>query len=307
MNHNQPIPDMCFSYRINTPEHEDAIQYLHTHYGLNHIGQEGKLYGIKDGVSYWGYTPWCPVSTSAEVIERLKKMKSEPTIQAYGLTTRYYDFKNGEYGCAECCNGDRCDEDCTAKYKGDRKNCPHCKGKGFIPESALDKSVSPLTAADQKVYTPIEDIFNSINMVIFKKGNNYSANENGLLISDLGHEYNFHKDYIKSHFILLSPEEGKVETAEQFYKNIVGETFFKLSGSNNNATIIKAMEEYSNQQLASLSEKLNSLLSECLPIIKAAKKLSESQKSSEEISELINKITQFLTSNPTPWKQPYSN
>jgi hypothetical protein len=36
------------------------------------------------------------------------------------------------YGCAECCNGDRCDEDCTAKYR--RPNCPYCKGKGWFKE-----------------------------------------------------------------------------------------------------------------------------------------------------------------------------
>lgn len=36
------------------------------------------------------------------------------------------------YGCAECCTGDRCDEDCTAKYR--RGNCPHCKN-GWIPET----------------------------------------------------------------------------------------------------------------------------------------------------------------------------
>ena len=59
----------------------------------------------------------------------------EGYIVAYGLITRFYDYteKYG-YGCAECCNGDRCDEDCTAKYKGNRKNCPHCKGRGFIPK-----------------------------------------------------------------------------------------------------------------------------------------------------------------------------
>jgi hypothetical protein len=63
-------------------------------------------------------------------------MSKEQKILAYGLETRtwWFNDKYG-YGCAECCNGDRCDEDCTAKYKGRRKDCPHCKGKGFIPES----------------------------------------------------------------------------------------------------------------------------------------------------------------------------
>jgi hypothetical protein len=56
-------------------------------------------------------------------------------INAFGLKTRVhcYDSKYG-YGCAECCNGDRCDEDCykTTPYHGRRKVCPHCKGKGWI-------------------------------------------------------------------------------------------------------------------------------------------------------------------------------
>ena len=58
----------------------------------------------------------------------------EETIKAYGLKTRTWikDDKYG-YGCSECCNGDRCDEDCTAVYKGRGSECPHCKGKGRIP------------------------------------------------------------------------------------------------------------------------------------------------------------------------------
>ncbi len=58
-------------------------------------------------------------------------------IEAYGLTTRTWTYRGNtqEYGCAECCNGDRCDEDCDAKYRGRRSECPHCKGKGFIPKA----------------------------------------------------------------------------------------------------------------------------------------------------------------------------
>ena len=54
-------------------------------------------------------------------------------IEAFGLKTRTWTFdaKYG-YGCAECCNGDRCDEDCDAIYKGRRNECPHCKGSGWI-------------------------------------------------------------------------------------------------------------------------------------------------------------------------------
>lgn len=52
-------------------------------------------------------------------------------IKVNGLETRTWIYKdNWGYGCAECCNGDRCDDECTAKYR--RPNCPHCKGKGWI-------------------------------------------------------------------------------------------------------------------------------------------------------------------------------
>jgi hypothetical protein len=55
------------------------------------------------------------------------------TIEVFGLKTRVWTYhqKYG-YGCAECCTGDRCDEDCDAPYKGRRKECPHCKGNGWI-------------------------------------------------------------------------------------------------------------------------------------------------------------------------------
>lgn len=45
---------------------------------------------------------------------------------------RTWTERNGEYGCAECCNRDRCDEDCDATYY--RPNCPYCKGKGWFKE-----------------------------------------------------------------------------------------------------------------------------------------------------------------------------
>lgn len=59
-------------------------------------------------------------------------------IEAFGLKTRIWiSHRLYGYGCAECCTGDRCEEDCTAVYK--RKNCPHCKGKGWIkPEDVTD-------------------------------------------------------------------------------------------------------------------------------------------------------------------------
>ena len=39
------------------------------------------------------------------------------------------------WGCAECCNRDRCDEDCDATYY--RPKCPFCKGKGWFKEQPL--------------------------------------------------------------------------------------------------------------------------------------------------------------------------
>ncbi len=64
-------------------------------------------------------------------------MTEQETIEAYGLKTRTWCFneQRQEYGCSECCTGDRCDEDCDAPYRGRRKSCPHCKGRGFIPKS----------------------------------------------------------------------------------------------------------------------------------------------------------------------------
>lgn len=55
-------------------------------------------------------------------------------IKAYGLITRVWTKRDDYgFGCSECCAGDRCDEDCDAPYKGRRRDCPHCKGKGWIP------------------------------------------------------------------------------------------------------------------------------------------------------------------------------
>lgn len=62
-------------------------------------------------------------------------MTDEKIIIANGLPTRTWTHHpTYGYGCAECCTGDRCDEDCTAKYRGDRANCPHCNGKGWLKD-----------------------------------------------------------------------------------------------------------------------------------------------------------------------------
>lgn len=66
-------------------------------------------------------------------------METQTVITAYGLKTRVWTYHSTYgYGCSECCNGDRCDKDCDAVYS--RKDCPHCKGRGWIPKMArLDK------------------------------------------------------------------------------------------------------------------------------------------------------------------------
>lgn len=74
----------------------------------------------------------------------MSETKTDPTIKAYGLVTRYWTFHEDRgYGCMECCTGDRCDEDCDAPYKGNRKNCPHCRGKGWIKTEDLDIEKGP--------------------------------------------------------------------------------------------------------------------------------------------------------------------
>ena len=62
---------------------------------------------------------------------------SNRIVYTNGIPTRVWTY-NDEYGygCAECCNGDRCEEDCTAKFK--RPNCPHCGGTGWIKPDKLD-------------------------------------------------------------------------------------------------------------------------------------------------------------------------
>jgi flagellar biosynthesis/type III secretory pathway protein FliH len=66
-------------------------------------------------------------------------------VKAFGLETRTWTYKDEYgYGCAECCNGDRCDEDCTAKYR--RPNCPHCKGRGWIKKEDVEPDNTQLPA-----------------------------------------------------------------------------------------------------------------------------------------------------------------
>ena len=65
---------------------------------------------------------------------------AEELIIVNGLKTRTWTYKPTiGYGCAECCNGDRCDEDCTARYR--RPNCPHCKGRGWIDPMAISEII----------------------------------------------------------------------------------------------------------------------------------------------------------------------
>ncbi len=71
----------------------------------------------------------------------------EKVIKVNGLMTRVWTYHNAYgYGCYECCNGDDCD--CNPKitpYHGRRKDCPHCKGKGWIPkEDVIDEQIGQI-------------------------------------------------------------------------------------------------------------------------------------------------------------------
>lgn len=48
---------------------------------------------------------------------------------------RQFTRSNGSLGCAECCNGDHCD-DSTHKF---RDNCPYCLGTGTSSPPQSDK------------------------------------------------------------------------------------------------------------------------------------------------------------------------
>lgn len=65
---------------------------------------------------------------------------NDTIIKAFGLTTNVWTYHpTYGYGCSECCNGDRCDSDCKAKYRRQDNNCPHCKGKGWIQKEDVEK------------------------------------------------------------------------------------------------------------------------------------------------------------------------
>lgn len=69
-------------------------------------------------------------------------------IFAHGLETRVGSVNDGEWWvksfgelthtCYECCTGDRCDSDCTARYRRTDKNCPHCKAECHIKVSDIE-------------------------------------------------------------------------------------------------------------------------------------------------------------------------
>lgn len=96
-------------------EHIASLRHLNTQEGhsfeagIEYV--EGKDYAVKE-VRTWGNHP------------------------AYG------------WGCAECCNGDRCNEDCMAVYS--RKNCPYCKGSGWHKEKPF--FAIPIQKEDDRDY-----------------------------------------------------------------------------------------------------------------------------------------------------------
>lgn len=44
------------------------------------------------------------------------------------------------YGCDNCCNGDRCEDDCK---RVSRKKCPNCKGKGWFSDPNIAYPIQP--------------------------------------------------------------------------------------------------------------------------------------------------------------------
>lgn len=74
----------------------------------------------------------------------LRMATSDILVTAYGKITRAWTkHKKYGYGCAECCNGDRCDENCRARYNRKAKNCPHCMGEGWIRYDSNPKEFFP--------------------------------------------------------------------------------------------------------------------------------------------------------------------
>jgi len=88
-----------------------------------------------------------------EPVKPVEGEKDVKYITAYGLKTKVWCFK-GEYGygCAECCYGDcDCEGEERCRLRGRRNNCPHCKGKGWIPKQDAEEFIEPVKPSLQSV------------------------------------------------------------------------------------------------------------------------------------------------------------
>ena len=109
-------------------------------------------------------------------------MEQDRIITINGTPTRVWTYKQEHgYGCAECCNGDRCEDDCTAKYR--RPTCPHCKGRGWIKEipaadyAALqarcdryEKALKEINGSGGKLIPPKDDMIAIANEALNGEG-----------------------------------------------------------------------------------------------------------------------------------------
>ena len=88
--------------------------------------------------------------------QRLEKsfIQAESSLRTFEIesdkkTGKTFTFSNGELGCGECCNKDRCSsEDCDLYY---RKNCPHCLGTNKNLSCYIGKEVTAEVLSTGKI------------------------------------------------------------------------------------------------------------------------------------------------------------
>ncbi len=90
----------------------------------------------QEGSEYMMFSNTTPTGLTPIPLDDFFKVEKVTHVLAYGLTTKVWTLKNGKYGCSECCFGDcDCDIEERCTVRGGRKNCKHCKGMGWIPET----------------------------------------------------------------------------------------------------------------------------------------------------------------------------
>jgi len=113
-------------------------------------------------------------SEKIEVIEYAKPVPVKPVenkedkyIMAYGLKTKTWGLhENYGYGCAECCNGDcDCEGEERCRLRGRRKNCPHCKGEGWILKQDAEEFITHVNPVDNGITVLINKINERIRLI----------------------------------------------------------------------------------------------------------------------------------------------